>query len=250
MKVALCLYGQPRQAAKGHKVLNDFLRRQGPDVSVEVYLHAWHNPLAPTYDVSPWRAMSDDELRVQPDIVDYLLAAYRPVAYRIDKPIPLDVPGIRDSILFRNSSPEVQRNLQNTLCQMYSKQAVRDLLMASDKQYDFVVASRFDFLVPIQLSLHKSDPSKLYVADFHRPRHIFPDNLVFCGMHIFQHLFDLYEEGISNIMNDHSLLQRVFEEYNEAPNLTAEFLLFATFIKHYENTNHVVVYSSEIPDFH
>jgi hypothetical protein len=245
MKVALCLYGQPRRAQEGHAILSQFMRRH-PDVHFDVYLHTWYDPAQTHYDASPWRPIPPADLRVHADVLDFVLHAYRPVAHRVEAPRTFEIPNMETSLLFENSGAAHRRNLNNYLSQLYSRQSVRDLLVTSGRTYDLVVGTRFDFLNPIALDLHAVDPASLHVANFHLPRKLFPDNFLVASPDIFAHLFDAYQ-GLPSIMNDAQLLQRIQNEYHEAPVLATENVLLAQFLTRY--TIDQVVYTPHIPDF-
>lgn len=241
MLVALCLYGQPRKAREGHANLATFMQNH-PEVEFHVYLHAWHDARRTHYDASPWRSFTESDLRVDPDVDSFLLQCYRPVAWRIDPPPQtLDVPGIQASLLYRGSDAVQRQNLANTLSQLYSRQAVRDLVLASGRSYDLVVATRFDFLRPIALDLHRVDTRKLHVAHFHLPRVVFPDNFVVASPTLFLDFFNAYED-LGSVMNDDEL-----SRYGEPFNLTIESILLANFFRKHSLND--VIYTPDIPDF-
>lgn len=245
MKVAYCLYGQPRLAQRGHANIASFLRHQ--NVSVDFYIHVWHDPENTHFDSSPFRAISEAELKINKDTIPFLLEAYRPVSCQIERPRTLDVPGIQESIMLQNSDQITRANLNNALSQMYSKQCVRDLLSDKAHEYDLIIASRFDFVKPIHVDLGRLDSSKLYVADFHRPQAIFPDNLVICNPDIFLRMFNAYAE-LERIANDQSLHHKM-QLYGVQAVLIPENILFASFLKHFSVESHVV-FTPHIPDFH
>lgn len=248
MKVAFCLFGQPRRARQGHAILSAFMQRN-PDVSFDVYFHVWHDPSQTHYAASPWRPIDEAELRVDKDVVEFLLEAYRPVSWKIEPPRPkFDIPGIEQSPLFQNSNRELQANVTNSLSQLYSKQAVRDLVKKSGVEYDMVVASRFDFLNPIDINLHELDVSKMYAPAFHLPRAIFSDAFLIAGPAIFFPLFNAYAD-LPYLMNARNLHEYVQTTYHEPAVLATEAIMLAAFVDKFDVRNHIV-YTPAIPDFH
>lgn len=245
MKVAFCLYGQPRRARDGHATCAALMARH-PSIQFDVYLHAWHDPGHTHYDASSWRAIPASDLRVDANVAAFLLQHYRPVAFALEPPRSFNVPGLLESMLGRGSDAAHVRNASNCLSQLRSRQAVRDLVVASGRTYDLVIATRFDFLKPVAIDLHALDTSKMYVADFHRPRAIFPDNFVVASPEIFAHLFDAYDR-LPSLMND-AVLDRMLAVYHEPPALTTESILLANFLT--RHTLDEVVYTRDIPDFH
>lgn len=245
MKVAYCLYGQPRLAQRGHDNIAAFLRHQ--NVSVDFYIHVWHDPEKTHFDSSPFRAISATELQIDKDTIQFLLEAYRPVSCLIERPRTLSVPGIQKSIMFQNSDDITRTNLNNALSQMYSKQRVRDLLSPKAHEYDLVIASRFDFVNPIRLDLTTLEKDKLHVADFRLPQAIFPDNLVVCNPDMFLRMFNAYAD-LERIMNDQALHHKM-QRYGEQAVLITENILFASFLKHF-SVEKDVIFTPQIPDFH
>ena len=245
MKVAFCLYGQPRLAQRGHDNIAAFLKHQ--NVSVDFYMHVWHDPEKMRFDSSPWRTIPAAELQIDDDTIPYLLKAYRPVSCQIERPRTLSVPGIQESIMFQNSDHITRANLNNTLSQMYSKQRVRDLLAPRAYEYDWIVVSRYDFLNPIRVDLRELEKGKLYVPDFRLPQALFSDALLICSPSIFLPLFNAYAD-MASIMNDEALHHKM-GVYGERAVLVTENILFASFVKHFSVENDVA-YTPKIPDFH
>jgi hypothetical protein len=250
MRVALCFFGQPRQARKGIATFRDLIQRHAHDVEFDVYFHAWHDPLQTRYAASPWRNIPEEDLVVDPSIIDSLLQAYRPVAHLVEPPkTTFDIPGIETSPFWAYSTPAVRTNLVNTLSQLYSRQRVRDLVSQHGRRYDLMIGSRFDFLKPIPVLLASLDRSKLYVSDMHVPRPIFPDNLVITNPDLFSSLFNAYRD-LQGILVSPELAQNLLHVHGEVPNLALETLLFAAFLHRYGGVKDLVVYTPAIPDFH
>lgn len=249
MKVAFCLYGQPRLAQRGHENIAAFVRRQHADVSFDFFFHVWHDPNKSYYDASPWRQIPQKELCIDKDLMPFLFDAYRPVMWKIEKPTTLNdmISDIETSILFQHSDVSKKMNVHNTLSQLYSRQCVRNLVFQTSTVYDMIVSSRFDFLKPIEVDLKSLDPSKLYVSDLHVPRKVFPDNFMISNPTIFFSMFNSFND-LPNIMNDQALHQTV-QTFGEQADLGVENILFASFLKHF-SIEDKVVYTCEIPDFH
>ena len=251
MHVALCLYGQPRQAHKGYLTFRDWMKNN-PTVTFDVYFHAWMDPEQQRYAASPWRHIPDEDLVVNPQIIPSLVEAYRPVSYLVEKPkasFPLPE-NLETSPFWSASSEAVQSNLHNTLSQLYSRQAVRDLVWRTNRQYDLIVISRFDFLRPLppSLSLAHMEPSRIHVSNMHHPRYIFPDNLIISSPSVFFSLFNLYND-LPLLLGSASVLP-LLGRYRESPSLSGEALLFANFLLHFGRVEGLVNYTGCIPDFH
>lgn len=248
MLVALCLFGQPRQALKGYATFLELMQRND-EVEFDVFFHAWHDPAQTRYMASPWRRIPEEDLAVDPAIIDKLVHAYRPVSYLVEPPpVSFDLSRLKASPFWDASDARVQANIVNTLSQLHSRQKVRDLVLRHGRGYDMIIGSRFDFLRPLLLDLKALDPGKLYVSNMHVPRCIFPDNLVIANPCIFFRLFNAFCD-LDAVLFSRPVVQLLGHVYGERPNVTTETILFATFLRHFGDVVGHVVYTPSIPDF-
>lgn len=183
MRVALCLYGQPRKLEQGYK----YIKEQIIDVfEPDVFLHTWDSK--EDYRVSPWRyPISATPLQNINDIYQM----YKPLSSLIEPARIFDV----DTSLpgYLKASPAQQRNASNILSQIHSRQMVRDILFAYTRDnnitYDFIIATRFD--IKIQ-ELPLPQEQIIFFSDLHMDRPtIFNDNLVICNQQDFIDMFNI-----------------------------------------------------------
>jgi hypothetical protein len=246
MRVALCLFGQPRAARRGLATFYRFMRRQHEDVHFDVFFHAWHDPAQTTYAACPWRNIPAEDLRVDPHVIDFLVDALQPIDYLVDPPQTVfDTPPELDASPFwTNTAPELRKNLVNTLSQLYSRQQVYELVKKHGVTYDVVIASRFDFFQPIGLDVASLDVTKLYVSNLLRPRHIFPDQFIIGNPAMVFSLMNAYNSLPSFLFSPH-IVERLRDQREPAV-LSSEMLLFAAFLNEHDVDGNVV-YTDLIP---
>lgn len=251
LKIAFCLYGQPREYSKGYESIRKFLDRHD-DIEVDFYFHTWipeAREEGAYFEASPWRKINRDSLRAESDAISKLNALYKPVDFSCHSPIVFRYEGLKNSICYKNTvNPRKIANINNTLSQMYSRNTVRDLLEQNlaGRDYELVITTRFDHLKDVKLDLHKIDPQKFYVSDQLLPRKILPDNFAVTGIDNYLKIYNIYRD-LPRMAND-SALDREVKEHGEVFELNAEELLFASYLYQFGNVDKVV-YTDLIPCF-
>lgn len=241
VKIAYCLYGQPRNLAEGHRIISTFVEKY----DVDFYYHTWTLPNEHVkYEHSHYRHVKDTDLKYEANIIDKINVLYQPKTYAVDPSVTFTYTHSADfmnSIMYSNTEHRNRLNISNALSQYYSKQKVRDLLYDEIRKtnvtYDFVICSRFDMLKPIFIDLHRLNPHKVYVSDINLPRYIFSDAMVISNVDSFLNMFNVYN-NLHNIINDTDL-QRLVETYNEKFVFVPECLLFSNYLYYYKNTDNV-----------
>lgn len=179
MRVALCLYGQPRHLLQGYDhIRKHILEKYKPDV----FFHTWDSK--EDYRVSPWRRIDNTPL----DDVTQVAHLYKPVKHVVEPSKVFDVD--KNTLGYKNTPDSQKLNASNILSQIQSRQMVRDLL--EGETYDLVIMTRFD--IGIQ-SLPSFTAGKILFSDQHREG-VFEDNFVMCDQRDFLRLFDI-EKNLS-----------------------------------------------------
>lgn len=257
LRVALCLFGQPRRFKDGHKVFMDWLKAPyHHNVTVDVFFHTWFmtptNGNNNTFTVSAYRPMPARDKVIQEGTIDKLIELYNPVAYFEEKPIIFDRAMYEDSLLYSRTNEMGKDNANNTLSQQYSRQKVRDILFDYMKQqqvpYDFVIGSRFDFLIPITVNLNELQPEMVHLTSCRFPRKHLPDPLIITNTQIFGKLFNVFR-NLANLVNNEVLAKHFYKVCKELYIFHPEELLHMNYI-YYFNDNSAFVYHDGIPNFH
>lgn len=247
MKVAVCLYGQPRDYKTGHKNIMDFIRNNNQH-TFEFFLHCWGADNA-KLGHSPWRIIPETDLYINnmETIRKDLLSYYNPRSFLFEKPIEkFDITNIEKSTMFLNGNQSIKRNIHNTLSQAYSRNKVRDLLEEythkNNISYDMVITTRIDYAKPLPFLMRNIDMEKVYVSDMHRPRYIFPDNFILAPFKVYLTWFDLYKK-LPNVINNKQL-ENIMKTLQLNFVLNIEEYIIANFLMHFDIKN--VVYEPTI----
>ena len=179
-KIAICLYGQPREYKKFYENIKYFIDQQKQNYIVDVFFHCWNIENGQIYDASKWRNIDKNTLICydKNKINSELLELYNPTDYKFENAIhKFDEKMYMDTIAYKNISTIAKKeNINNTLSQIYSRTEVTKILKnhieKNNFEYEYVVMTRFDFNSKINLSLDKLDNKKSYVSKNHYPRNL------------------------------------------------------------------------------
>jgi hypothetical protein len=257
MKVALCLFGQPRRFKEGHDIFMEWFKAPyHSNVEVDIFFHAWFMPPVAgektVYSVSPYRELGEEDTLIQEGTIDKLKELYHPVAFAEDKPILFDKAMYENSLLYKRTNEWGRENANNTLSQQYSRQKVRDLLQEHVKntgvRYDFVIGSRFDFINPLTVNLNDLNPTRVHLTDCRFPRKHLPDPLIIANQKVFMRLFNVFD-NLSNLINNDKLAKHFAKVCKELYIFHPEEVLHMNYIYYYHD-NTAFEYHEGIPNFH
>jgi hypothetical protein len=251
VKIAYCLYGQPRNYSEGFKNIKKFVG----NYDVDFYYHTWTlSNENETYHTSEYRNVNVEYLKYDKDIINKINLLYKPKAFLHEESRFFNVEKsdfFLNSIAYLNTSEHNKKGfrISNTLSRYYSQQQVRNLLYETIEKekisYDFVITSRFDFLNKININLDNIDNQKIYVSNILIPRYIFADAILILNVETFLKLFNLYD-NLPNLINNEEVNSLV-KSYNETLIIVNESLLFSNYLYHYKNITNVEYIN--LPDF-
>lgn len=255
LKIAYCLYGQPRNFENGYNVISKFTE----NYNVDFYYHTWTlNDENERYSNSHYRKVDISELLYDKDIINKLNALYKPKGYISDVSREFAYENkeeFNNSLMIKNTlakHPHLFKlnRISNTFSNFYSKQRVRDLLNETIEResinYDLVIISRFDMLKDININLNLLDKNKVYVANMHRPRYIISDHMLIMNVENFLKTINVYN-NLKNILNNKNVNDLV-RSFNEELVFVAEGIIFANYLYYFQNLDNVEYIN--IPDFH
>lgn len=250
MKIAICLYGQPRDYGYGYTCLKRLIDAN-PENTYEFFFHCWIDDNI-KYECSPWRKIDENVLYIknQNEVKNQLLELYNPISHIFEKPLDKTSPDIiaeteqiKQSKAYSNGSTLHQINIFNVFSQLYSRGKARDIfyqhITTSNAEYDVVITTRFDgWDFPCDLKIPTIEKKKLYLSSMHRPRYIIPDNFLIMSPDVYIHVCNLYENMKRIINNDEIDIK--MKSVNEKMVFNSEDILLASFFLHGHEVNDLV----------
>jgi hypothetical protein len=248
MKIAVCMYGQPRDYRHGNDCLKNLIQTN-PDNRYEFFFHCWIDDNI-KYECSPWSKSDEKMLYIknQNEVKNELLELYHPISHVFEKPLDKTSPDIiaefdhiEKSKAYSNGSTLHKTNTFNVFSQICSRGKVRDLfyeyIKTSNAQYDAVITTRFDgWDFPRDLKIPNIEKNKLYVSSIHQPRYIIPDNFLIMGVDVYTKVCNLYENMKRIINNDDIDIK--MKSVNEKMVFNSEDILLASlFLSGFEVTD-------------
>ena len=199
MKVALCLSGQPRFLEQAY---NEVLKPYILDVAdVDVFVHAWEpdqNQIGKSYVTGGGHQVGPP---VSENIVERIVALYKPKAYIIEPQIQFEYGKYPDRVM-----QEIRSDyLYSQFYSVWKSNIVRKSYTNQNPsiKYDWVIRSRFDVKLNDVINF-TLDSNNLYLPTgcFH------PAGWVDCFAMSNEHIMDVYCDlynNIDNIMNTTSI---------------------------------------------
>jgi hypothetical protein len=190
MKIALCFSGQARSVKSGYEYYKKNLLDK---YDVDVYFHTW-----------------------QCDEIKLFRELYKPVHYFHEKPLTNDA----DTRYTR--TPNAQKYPPRfTYSMFYSMSRVNQILKNTNIDYDWVIRSRTDYALNVQIHFEELDKTKLYIPNCRMvPERDFGNDQFAFGsldtmvkyMSTFDNIDKYYDAGVQFIGED--LMQANLHEYN------------------------------------
>ena len=235
MKVAVCLFGQPRNYKKGHEVLSQFLKKQ--DVVADFFYHAWTLEPGRIYPSSPHRNINLSSLTYNQNTITELNELYKPIAhYHEPQKTEFNPERFANTLAYKNTvNSKKKENMNNVLSQMYSRTIVRDLLnnhiFKNKISYNKVIMTRFDYSATLDFNLDDLDASYTYVAGKNYPqRCILPDTFIIAPQSVFLEWFTLYTT-LEDVLNNKELYTEM-KKYGELLEINPEEIIMANYLYH------------------
>lgn len=241
MKIAFCLYGQPRCYKKGFNNINEFIL-MNKDFDFDFFFHTWTINKNQRYSVSPWRNINNEEIIYNDNCESELISLYNPCAYEFENQISkFDENIYINSMAYKNTPNYKKENIYNTLSQLYSKNKVRNILydyiIRKNEKYDAVIACRFDYQNKIQIILNDVNFSFLNVSDMQQTLNILPTVFLISPVEVFLQWFTFFD-NLNNIIDNNELCIKLCE-YKTDYEMNAENLEVANFLYFYNNLDKV-----------
>ena len=257
MKIAVVLYGQPRDYMAGYTILIDFLIKQ--NIEFDFFYHCWVLKEGQTYSSSKNRYIDSSSLEYKSNIQEVLKDLYKPLAFEYEYQIDeFDKNKYYNTIAYNN---KINMNINpgcitnNIVSSIYSRTKARNILNdyinKTNTYYDFVVITRFDFtskVVRPLFNFRDLDTSKIYVSRKGYPRKIILDFFIVCPLSIFLQWFVIYD-NLREILDSEKLSERM-KQLNEGYIFNTEEIVTMSYLYNFDTTSmDKFEYYSQIYDF-
>jgi hypothetical protein len=242
MRVAVVLFGQPRDYLKGYNNIIRFIKLQN-NCEFDFFYHCWSLNENETYKHSPWRNLEKTSLIYSKNTIAHLQELYNPISCEIENQsdITFDKSLYINSIAFNNTPEQNKANVNNTLFQMYSRNKARNLLYEylekTKKSYDFVLTLRFDISNMPEVNLDSLNTSMVHVSNVHHPRKIISDNCIIAPTKVYLDWFTIYDK-LEELINNTELMETICA-LGEDIIINPEQLAFSNYIFHYKNLDNI-----------
>ena len=250
MKVAVLLYGQPRDYKRGHTNIMEFIRKQ-ENCTFDFFYHSWKLNENEVYKTSPWRSFDKNTLIYKEKNMDEIKELYNPISFEIENQNLKFNPNIyKNTIAFNNTHGKIFDNINNNLFNLYSKYRSRTILyeylkkINNKEYYDFVICVRFDVSTIPEIILDEKNKEFVFVSNIHLPRKVFPDNFIISPIPIFLNWFNFFD-NFKLLLNDLYVLD-YFNDSNERFCINAEEIILASYIHHFKNNDKIRYFEGNI----
>ena len=142
MKVALLLFGQPRNVDNPNS-FNSHQKWIFDEYDVDTFCHVWWDKDVSEYDVSDWVG---EQCIASGNPVEIIKSLYKPKSIKVEAPRTFK---LSDSLYektrqrFGYGHPWSEKTLSNVSSHLYSIEAAARLIKNPD-DYDFIILSRYD----------------------------------------------------------------------------------------------------------
>lgn len=173
MRVALCMFGQPRLIKNPYSLqshMDWIIKRYNADV----YAHCWISGQEVGFGYSDWVKVNHADAEDK-DIADIVLNNYNPKRHLFEEPRHFALDDVSRSLVsgMEFYSPN---NENNMLSHLYSFSTSLGLI---EGLYDWVIISRYDNYIRYMPNLEELNSNKLYITTMYGDH--FPDPMIFGG---------------------------------------------------------------------
>jgi hypothetical protein len=240
MKIALLLFGQPRDYMKGYHNIMSFIKQN--KIEIDVFYHTWILDPQSRYDTCPWANTQPVYLEYKEDIKTHLEKLYHPkrCEYELQR---TDWIIDTDSLMYKNANrPDNQRIIRNNISQVYTRTKVcsifKEYIQDTGAEYDAAIMTRFDLQYHISIILKDHDLTKVIVGRMHLPRKIFPDHFIIAPVPVMLKWFSLYDK-LPLLENSLEVCNKVIE-YREICSHVSESIIFAKYLYDFNTLDNVL----------
>jgi hypothetical protein len=244
MRIAWCLYGQPRCYTEGYKYVRELMDKY-PSIQFDFFIHCWYSEadVGKTYQHSHYRDVPISALTIHANTDKHILELYNPVAYTFEPVKEFDSEFIYDTLIDDRTTSRQKTNYNNVFSNIYSKYKVDQLLQSHNATYDLVIETRFDYLNHFTVDLYSINLAHLHVIYHNQSRIVINDSYIITNPTLFHHYSQAYVNLHRFIDNPH--IQDLAIKHGEYYNFVPETILFCNLL--YIYGEHIVTLIEKNP---
>ena len=169
MKIALCIFGQPRYIESTAAYKRQAEAILSP-VEVDVFIHTWFDDTQTHYTQSDWSY--SENLTINKDTINIINNRYNPCNMIHEQQVEFEISDKTLNIANNLSDSRFnnKKNLFNIKSQLYSIKKSIELcenhIKETGKKYDFIILTRFDVLIHSFPDLKSLEREKYYIGGF------------------------------------------------------------------------------------
>ncbi len=254
MKVAWCLYGQPRDYEEGYKNIMNYIKQE--EIECDFFFHAWYNNNNNIISLSPWakerntRLSKSNNIIITNETINDVIKLYEPKKYFTENE---KIFSFNESSILYNQTLN-KDNINNILSCLYSTEnsikILNNYIKESNTKYDIIFVSRFDFLKPINIKSKLIDRNSIYSSNIHT---IYNRMLIcpalLCGNYEkMQKLIGSIYSNLSYIKNNIEIDLFLKKKSNTKLYINHEEIIMAMFFYNNLSINDVI-FTPDIPNF-
>jgi hypothetical protein len=249
-KIAFCFFGQPRNLYQGYENIQNFIKKN--NINPDFYYHTWlkksENNEDLYYEASPYRNISKEELKIDPNIISKINNLYNPIDCENNEPIIFDLSKYEGTagMEITKKSETLYKNSNNIISAFYSINKVKNILLRNNIQYDIVILLRFDCIFEIKIDLNNIDLHKIYSNNINSDRKLLEPRFIISNLDNFIKISSTYE-NLLNIINNNDIREKL-KLFNCDISINAEELTLANFYYYYNNVDDIVEFTNLIPN--
>jgi hypothetical protein len=170
LKVALCMFGQPR-VIQNKFTFQSHLDHVINKYETDVYCHSWISNQEKLFEYSDWVDVSK---RLSQDISakQIILEQYKPKRFLFEEPKQFSLTGEYRELAKNSGKCPVggyywsENNENNLMSQLYS--ISKSIRLLDGEKYDWVILSRYDNYIENIPSLYELEQDNLYLSNQHK----------------------------------------------------------------------------------
>lgn len=258
MKIAWCIYGQPRNFEEGYNYIKKFINNENNKNNIfDFYIHCWFDKkqINQYYHASTYRNIDKNELLIKDDTDKRIIELYKPIDFLFEEN-KIFTTEIFEKSLNVATTENVEKNIysnkySNILSNLYSKFKVNEILnnnINSSNNYDLIISTRFDYLNDFIVNLDTIDKNKLNIICLDNSRIIINDSFIISNLKIYNNYSNAFN-NIEKFIDNQEIIKKC-SIYSKSTEFVVENILCMNLLYYYDdNIVNIINYNNDMLNF-